>query len=460
MRLPPGLTMGTDEPHPNLIDMLGLRLTFSLVVHSTKRLELLILSVEQLNGLSAIHYGSHDTLARPLDGQAPDADFLQLMGQLQLKWGCRRVVLCRKERDNAGLQRRWSLMTQLGGGSAGPVDEYSTHDIPVWHVPRDDLGGGSAWAAGMIHALHFQPVAEGSALEALRRADLLSALCQETAGDFSAVSAQQLAEAERSFAGAPARLHAPAQVGGPTTALPSPDAAATSVEATLRGLRSAGVLAILRVKGESVDAAVARGVELASLGCAAIEVTLDSPHWAEILQGLREALPPTVLLGVGTVMDESVSQIGRAASLGATFALSPIDPIGMIDECHRRGVLAVPSAFTSNEWYALHRKGARLVKLFHAGLVSPSILKSMLGVTPLGEQINIMPSGGVSPQNTPEWWAAGAAVVGAGSNLVGDDFNHAPGSIEHEKAAAAWAQGGRAAAQQIFERAQERRAQQ
>ena len=196
-----------------------------------------------------------------------------------------------------------------------------------------------------------------------------------------------------------------------------------------------------------MDAAVARGVELASLGCAAIEVTLDSPHWAEILQGLREALPPTVLLGVGTVMDESVSQIGRAASLGATFALSPIDPIGMIDECHRRGVLAVPSAFTSNEWYALHRKGARLVKLFHAGLVSPSILKSMLGVTPLGEQINIMPSGGVSPQNTPEWWAAGAAVVGAGSNLVGDDFNHAPGSIEHEKAAAAWAQGGRRAAE-------------
>ena len=56
-------------------------------------------------------------------------------------------------------------------------------------------------------------------------------------------------------------------------------------------------------------------------------------------------------------MDETVSEVGTAAALGATFALSPIDPIGFVDECHRRGVLAVPSAFTSNEWYGLHRRG-------------------------------------------------------------------------------------------------------
>ena len=202
--------------------------------------------------------------------------------------------------------------------------------------------------------------------------------------------------------------------------LPPADVAAAAVDGTLRGLRRAGALAILRVKGaDSIDAAVARGVELADMGCDAIEVTLDSPGWKDILIGLRASLPPRVLLGVGTVMDETVSHVGTAASLGATFALSPIDPVGFIDECHRHGVLAVPSGFTSNEWYDLHRRGAKMVKLFHAGLVPPATLKSMLGVTPLGEQMCIMPSGGVSPKNAPDWWDAGACVLGMGSNLVG-----------------------------------------
>ena len=258
---------------------------------------------------------------------------------------------------------------------------YSTQEIPVWHVPKDDLGGGSAWAAGMMHALHFQPVAADAHLAALRRADLLSALCQETAGDFSAVTLPELEAAEARFSGVAARLPGapPAHTSGATLTppattladvalppLPSPAAAAAAVQATARGLRRAGVLAILRVKPgrpDAVEAAIARGVELASMGCEAIEVTLDSADWDRIVHGLRLALPPHVQLGIGTVMDESVSQIGRAAALGATFALSPIDPIGMIDECHRRGVLAVPSALSSNEMYGLHRRGAQMIKL-------------------------------------------------------------------------------------------------
>ena len=224
----------------------------------------------------------------------------------------------------------------------------------------------------------------------------------------------------------------------------------------MAGLHRAGALAILRVRGPSVDVAVSRGVELAQMGCQAIEVTLDSPHWKEVLSRLRSELPEHVLLGVGTVMDETVSQVSVAASLGASFALSPIDPIGFVDECHRRGVLAVPSAFTSNEWYALHRKGAKMVKLFHAGAISPAILKSMLGVTPLGQQIRIMPSGGVSPANAHEWWDAGAVVVGMGSNLVGGEIDHEPGSAAHEAAARKWADGGKAAAREVFDKASAR----
>ena len=121
----------------------------------------------------------------------------------------------------------------------------------------------------MIHALHMARVA--TPLEALRRADLLSSLNQETEGDFSSVSAMQLADAEAAHAGKEARIGQAAAIldGHISSAmpLPSPAAAAAAIEATAAGLRRAGVLAILRAHGPSVDVVVARGVELAAMGC-------------------------------------------------------------------------------------------------------------------------------------------------------------------------------------------------
>jgi len=193
-----------------------------------------------------------------------------------------------------------------GSSSSSSVASYSTHDLPVWHTPQDDLGGGSAWAAGMIHALHVRPVS--TRLEALRRADLLSALCMETRGDFSAVTREQLEAAEAEFAGKEAAINSTAaaskqlnktaasfgSAGSGNAAalaragLPAAEEASAAIDATVEGLRAAGCLAILRVKNaESTSAAIARGVELAAMGCSAIEVTLDSPGWMEILSGLK-----------------------------------------------------------------------------------------------------------------------------------------------------------------------------
>ena len=149
-------------------------------------------------------------------------------------------------------------------------------------------------------------------------------------------------------------------------------------------------------------------------------------------------------------MDDTVSSLGRAAALGASFALSPIDPEGFVREAHRLGLLAVPSGFTSNELWGLHRRGVRLIKLFHAGLSSPALLKSMLGVGPLGAALNIMPSGGVSPANAAEWLDAGAVVVGMGSNLVGKDVNEQVGTSAYDDAVAQWRAVGEPAARALF----------
>ena len=89
-------------------------------------------------------------------------------------------------------------------------------------------------------------------------------------------------------------------------------------------------------------------------------------------------------------MDDTVPLLKEIAAMGAKFALSPINPIGFIKECHANGILAGPSGMavlyqtmlcdniqglTSNELWDMTRQGAKLLKLFHAGMVSPSILQ-------------------------------------------------------------------------------------
>ena len=219
-------------------------------------------------------------------------------------------------------------------------------------------------------------------------------------------------------------------------------------------MKKASLLAIFRVKG-SAQVAIDRGVELAQMGVKAMEVTIDSPDWKEILSGLRQRLGRDVLLGIGTVMDDTVSEVAVAQSLGASFALSPIDPIGFIDVCKSLGVLAVPSAFTSNECWSMHRRGARLIKLFHAGLTSPMILKHMLDIKPLGDQLNILPSGSVSPNNASEWLKAGAVVVGMGSNLVGKDISLKPGTWEFHAAVEDWKNTGRPTVEKLIQELKE-----
>ena len=52
----------------------------------------------------------------------------------------------------------------------------------------------------------------------------------------------------------------------------------------------------------------------------------------------------------------------------------------------------------------------------------------MLSVSPL-RALNILPSGGVTPENLAAWWDAGAQIVGMGTNLAGGDVNFAPGTF-------------------------------
>lgn len=411
-------------------------------------LELIIFSVGSLVELAELEGVPHPTV--PFD----DPEWRRFMAATRSRWGVARLVLCFKTRDVTGLQRRWSALADEQG-------VHTTYNSPVYHRPKDECGGGSAWAAGFLDSLYFNgwarnagdankstsDVFAGPIVDALRRADLLAAMCQETVGDHSQVIRAELSRIEQAHAGAPVDLDM--ALGAVSRVFPAPPEALE----TLQVLKGAGILAILRAK--NADAAIKRGIELVELGCRAIEVTLDTTDWRRVIKTLADKLPAGVCVGVGTVMDETVSCLEEIKQLGGKFALSPIAPTGFIAECHRLGLLAVPSGLSSNELWDLRRQGAAMLKMFHAGQVTAKILKSMMGVSPL-RAMNIMPSGGVSPSNAMDWLDAGATIVGMGSNLAGKDINYEFGTAEYAAAEANWAATGKAAAKTLFDTVHER----
>lgn len=394
------------------------------------RLFVMVLSLDQLAGLIHLEGINDDggnsypaTLKLTPNDEVLAFTLLEkLRKRIKIKW----LVICLKKRDATNLQTRWSAVSTSNG-------IFTTNTTPVLHRPKEDVGGGSAWFTGLCHYIMYE--GEENPKLALRRADLLSALCQESLGDHSQVTLSELRDAEAEFHGRVANV----------AKYTESSKLSEKIADAERKLMSAKVLPIIRAKNGRV--AIERGLEFGKMGCRAIEVTMDTQNIEKCLQELVAGVPENCLVGVGTVME--LAQVAKVASLGARFALSPVNPPGFIKECLKYGVVPVPAASSPNEIFAYWKEGAKLIKLFPAGRWSPTLLKSLKNIGDFSK-IHILPSGGISPANYKEWLNAGAVGVGMGSKLAGSDMKYADGTPEYEEARKQWVEHGRLQAKNLF----------
>jgi len=211
------------------------------------------------------------------------------------------------------------------------------------------------------------------------------------------------------------------------------------INSILDHLKDAGVVAILR--GQNPKRMIQRGVELAKMGCTAIEVTLDSKQALDIVASLRQQLPGSVLIGVGTMLD--VEQSENCFDAGAEFALAPTHPSGMVQRCHSTNMLAVPGVSNTQELEFAIENGARIAKLF------PSKNWKIEQITSFS--LPLMPVGGIDSENMWGWLDAGAWCVGMGSNLCGSDLS------DDEQESTTWVESEQQTARDIFMELQHRR---
>lgn len=146
-------------------------------------------------------------------------------------------------------------------------------------------------------------------------------------------------------------------------------------------------------------------------GLTTLEVTMNSPDAIASIKYLNESFPD-LNIGAGTVC--TMDEFNMAVDAGATFIVSPILDINLIEAAKAKGLAVFPGAFSPTEIYQAWQAGATAVKIFPATVFGYGYIKEIRAPLP---DIKLLPTGGISAENIREYFAAGATGVGMGSSL-------------------------------------------
>jgi Entner-Doudoroff aldolase len=161
--------------------------------------------------------------------------------------------------------------------------------------------------------------------------------------------------------------------------------------------------AIIRTSNQQ---AAAEAMEAAARGGFRIlEFTLTIPGAFELIADF--AKKPDVVVGAGTVL--SIESARKAASLGASFLVSPVVDEKLLREADSLGLALMPGTFTPTEMWNAHELGAPLVKLFPAPAGGASFVSAVLGPMPF---LKIVPTNGIDENNAVDYLRAGSYAVG------------------------------------------------
>lgn len=127
---------------------------------------------------------------------------------------------------------------------------------------------------------------------------------------------------------------------------------------------------------------------------------------------------PGMVLGVGSVADAPTAAL--YLQLGANFVVGPSLREDVAKVCNRRRVPYLPGCGSLTEIGQAEELGCEVVKLFPGEVYGPGFIQAIRGPQPW---TNIMPTGGVSPDETNlrQWFEAGAVCVGMGSKLISNE---------------------------------------
>ena len=185
-------------------------------------------------------------------------------------------------------------------------------------------------------------------------------------------------------------------------------------EKVLAAIKAQGVVAVVR--GRTCEDGIRTAEACIEGGVKVIELAFTTPRAQEAIRTLadRHAGDPEVVIGAGTVLEAITARI--AILEGAQFIVAPSFDEETVRICNLYRTVSCPGVMTPTEAVAALTAGADIIKVFPGDIVGSKMIKDIHGPLP---QAALMPSGGVSVDNTAEWLHAGAVAVSAGGSLTG-----------------------------------------
>jgi len=185
------------------------------------------------------------------------------------------------------------------------------------------------------------------------------------------------------------------------------------LESRAQRLSDATVIAIFRMREpehaiEGAGAAVRGGFE-------AVEITMNAPGATDALVELAGRID--AIVGAGTVL--APEQVKEAYDAGAEYIVTPVVSPEVVEACHGLGLPVIMGASTPTEIFTARQAGADWVKVFPAEtLGGPDYIEFVLG--PL-DDVPLMVTGGLTPQNYLGYLDAGAELVGFTGSVCSPD---------------------------------------
>ena len=179
-------------------------------------------------------------------------------------------------------------------------------------------------------------------------------------------------------------------------------------ESVLERLRGQGILPVVRMSSSALAAAAVDA--LYEAGFRVFEITLTIPDAFGLIGEVSAR--QDLMVGAGTVLE--ATQAEACIGAGARFIVSPCCVADLVAPCRSAGLPCILGAMTPSEVHRAADLGAAAVKVFPAGALGPGHLGALGTVLP---HVPLVPTGGITLDNMADFFAAGAAFVGIGSDL-------------------------------------------
>ncbi|PMO40656.1 2-dehydro-3-deoxyphosphogluconate aldolase [Vibrio splendidus] len=181
-----------------------------------------------------------------------------------------------------------------------------------------------------------------------------------------------------------------------------------NIKQQLKTLKVIPVIAI-----DNAEDIIPLGKVLAENGLPAAEITFRSEAAVEAIRLLRES-QPDMLIGAGTVLNRE--QAIAAKEAGATFVVSPGFNPNTVRACQEIGLDIIPGVNNPSTVEAALEMGLTTLKFFPAEASGGiNMVKSLLAPY---TDIEIMPTGGINPNNIKDYLAIPRVLACGGTWMV------------------------------------------